>query len=232
MKKLKVKRYQEGGAADSDYDEIGAIARGLSGVEAKKYGIASGAEFKAPEPSDAKEEDLSPKNFKQAFAEARRGGDKTFMWRGKKYTTEMAEPVRRLGAKETPNESAAESARLRRVPQASKEEMERRARMERQQALETSSPETALIGGPSLRAVHGAAKALAAKEGAKGVARRIEPHLGDMKDITPRAAQIGKEPLKLGREPLKIGMKKGGLASASKRADGMAQRGKTRGRIC
>ena len=230
MKKLKVKRYQEGGAADSDYDEIGAIARGLSGVEARKYGIASGAKFEAPEPSDAKEADLSPKNFKQAFAEARRGGEKTFMWRGKKYTTEMAEPVRRLGAKETPSESTAESAR--KVPQASKEEMERRARMERQQALETSSPETALIGGPSLRAVHSAAKALAAKEGAKGVARRIEPHLGGMKDITPRAAQIGREPLKLGREPLKLGMKKGGAVSASKRADGIAQRGKTKGRIC
>jgi hypothetical protein len=53
-----------------------------------------------------------------------------------------------------------------------------------------------------------------------------------MKDITPRAKQIGKEPLKIGREPLKLGMKKGGVVSASKRADGIAQRGKTRGRIC
>jgi hypothetical protein len=170
-----------------------------------------------------------PQTFKQAFASARRGGDKTFTWQGKKYTTELASDTKRKSA---PDESAAETARLRRVPQASKEEMDRRSRMEREQALETSSPETALIGGPSLRAVHGAAKALAAKEGAKNLARRIEPSFSAMKDITPRAKQIGKEPLKIGREPLKLGMKKGGVVSASKRADGIAQRGKTRGRIC
>jgi hypothetical protein len=46
---------------------------------------------------------------------------------------------------------------------------------------------------------------------------------------------------KLGREPLKLGMKKGGsvkkmasggkVSSASKRADGCAMRGKTKGRM-
>ena len=30
--------------------------------------------------------------FKEAFREARKAGDKTFMWNGKKYTTEMAKP--------------------------------------------------------------------------------------------------------------------------------------------
>jgi len=171
------------------------------------------------------------KTFKQAFADARREGGKNFTWRGKKYSTELAAPTRRLGAKEKADESASDTARGR-VPQASKEEMERRSRMEREQALETSSPETALIGGPGLRAVQSAAKALAMKEGAKGAARRMEPSFGAMKDITPRAAQIGREPLKIGREPLKLGMKKGGAVSASSRADGIAQRGKTKGRIC
>ena len=32
------------------------------------------------------------KSFKEAFAEARRMGDGTFMWNGKKYTTELAKP--------------------------------------------------------------------------------------------------------------------------------------------
>jgi len=31
-------------------------------------------------------------NFKQAFADARRMGKDTFMWNGKKYTTELAKP--------------------------------------------------------------------------------------------------------------------------------------------
>jgi hypothetical protein len=47
------------------------------------------------------------KTFKQAFAEARKAGDKTFMFNGKKYTTEMkgekkAEPAKEEAAKEEP----------------------------------------------------------------------------------------------------------------------------------
>jgi hypothetical protein len=120
------------------------------------------------------------------------------------------------------------------------EEKQRQARMAKEQALETVSPETALIGGGGLRAMkmlaEGLAARQAAKEAAKTMGRRME------KDITPRPPQLTNEPLKIGREPLKLGMKKGGavkkmasggsVSSASKRADGIAQRGKTRGRIC
>lgn len=35
-----------------------------------------------------------PSSFKDAFASARKGGAKTFEWKGKKYTTEMAAPKR------------------------------------------------------------------------------------------------------------------------------------------
>jgi hypothetical protein len=31
-------------------------------------------------------------SFKEAFASARKGGDKSFEWQGKKYTTELAKP--------------------------------------------------------------------------------------------------------------------------------------------
>jgi hypothetical protein len=42
---------------------------------------------------DSYEEDAPKKmSFKDAFAEARKGGGKTFEWQGKKYTTEMAKP--------------------------------------------------------------------------------------------------------------------------------------------
>jgi hypothetical protein len=40
------------------------------------------------EPEKAEPE--KPKSFKEAFAEARSAGDKTFTWNGKKYTTEVA----------------------------------------------------------------------------------------------------------------------------------------------
>lgn len=172
------------------------------------------------------------KTFKQAFADARREGGKTFTWRGKKYTTELAGAQR--SKRETPDESAAETARLTRAAA---------VRPPQEPGLETVSPESYFIGGPSLRAVKGAAEALAARQGAKAVSKRIEPHLSEMKDITPRATKrIGREPLKIGQEPLKLGMKKGGsvqkyasggkVSSASKRADGIATKGKTRGRIC
>lgn len=43
--------------------------------------------------SGSYEEDAPKKmSFKQAFASARKGGEKTFEWNGKKYTTELAKP--------------------------------------------------------------------------------------------------------------------------------------------
>ena len=50
-------------------------------------------EKRAAAPSPKKAEDAKPKNFSQAFAAARRSGDKTFMFGGKKYTTELARPA-------------------------------------------------------------------------------------------------------------------------------------------
>jgi hypothetical protein len=268
--KRKVKRYAEGGDMVEDYStllkrgseraddtEYEGNASGMKGVEAKKYGIASGARQYEPEPSGAVEEDLSPKNFKAAFAEARRSGDKNFTYQGKKYTTELAQPKSK--SKPDEDETAAErrmsaigdkwredKKSKQTVPAATKEEMDRRKKMEKDQALETVSPEMAIIGGPSLRAVKGAAEALvarqAAKEAGKQMGKRVEPTLRPMRDITPGPDQIGMGARRIGNEPLKIGMKKGGAvkkmasggktSSASSRGDGIAQRGKTRGRMC
>lgn len=70
-------RYDEGGEVEMEEGSGG-------------YGALS-----EPEPAAEK-----PKSFKEAFAEARAAGDKTFMFGGKKYTTEIAggkrsEPVGR-----------------------------------------------------------------------------------------------------------------------------------------
>jgi hypothetical protein len=205
-------------------DDADSDSAYMSSGRAPNIGYGGGKE--SSEESD-KSEELTAKTFKQAFAAARRSGDKTFEFGGKKYTTALAKP--KASKSSAPDESA-------KVPQASKEEMERRSRMEREQALETSSPESALIGGGSLRALKTLAERLAGKQAVKAMGRRME------KDITPRPPQLTNEPLKIGRESLKLGMKKGGavkkyssggsVSSASKRADGIAQKGKTRGRIC
>ena len=82
-------------------------------------------------------------------------------------------------------------------------------------------------GGAALKALQIAGKKLAGKLGSR------------LKTYTPSEYEAMTP--KLGRESLKLGMKKGGsvkkmasggkVSSASKRADGCAIKGKTRGRI-
>jgi hypothetical protein len=103
----------------------------------------------------------APKNFRQAFAEARKAGDKTFTWNGKKYTTELAKPA-----------SAAPKAEP--------------AKAEPAKATPPSRP-------------------------------RISQARGSMKEKM--------------REMGVTRYKSGGSVSASKRADGCAVRGKTRGKM-
>ncbi len=108
------------------------------------------------------------------------------------------------------------------IPQ---EEKDRRAELEKKQALINVSPEDYL---PGVGMVKGLLK--------KGLTRLMKP---GMKTYTP--AEFEAMTPKLGRENLKLGMKKGGsvkkmasggkVSSASKRADGCAIKGKTRGRI-
>ena len=67
--------------------------------------MKKGRRFNGEEGSDVTEKEEKPdldrrgevgeapkKSFADSFASARRSGDKTFMWRGKEYTTEMAKP--------------------------------------------------------------------------------------------------------------------------------------------
>ena len=216
----------------------------------------SGRNMKSPEVAKAAEDrgdsSYAPKSRMSAADIGFTGGDEgpTLAEKKAQRDAERREVQRRAAARQkakasAPDESSAETARIKRqASEASKasydEEKQRQARMAKEQALETVSPESGLIGGFGLRAMkllaEGLAGRQAAKEAAKTMGKRME------KDITPRPPQLTNEPLKIGREPLKLGMKKGGavkkmasggtVSSASKRADGIAQRGKTRGRIC
>lgn len=120
---------------------------------------------------------LSP--FGLAFDEARKLGKKTFEFKGKKYTTEMAKP-----------KAKADTSRANEVPPGPKQKMEGKT--------------------------------------ASGVAREARGIKSG------RAGAMGRDPSRYGKPVTldELGFKKGGsVSSASKRADGIAMKGKTRGKM-
>ena len=153
-----------------------------------------------------------PLTFGQAFKAARKAGDGTFTWRGKKYTTELASEKKKpqpekevdpdflLGEKGNPLGEGVRAGRSKLDP--------------------TTGRATTLAKGPT--------RTMRADE-FTGRARKVpEEYLSD-----------NKYPTMMRRESPAFNMKRGGAVkkysgggSASKRADGIAQRGKTRGKMC
>ena len=86
------KRYNDGGLPDYER-EPDLEDKGLQGAAVAQYKVDKGMN---PNIDD----DMT---FGNAFAMARKSGDKTFEWRGKKYTTEMAseKPKASVKSKET-----------------------------------------------------------------------------------------------------------------------------------
>lgn len=203
MKKIKTKRYQEGMSVEGDYESSDDY-KNLMGAAAREK---ADAEKSATPAAPAK-----ATSFGDAFKSARGRGDKTFEYMGKKYTTEMA------GGKKAPA------------------------------AASTPAPaRSRMTGGKSGDADRDIGSSV--RSSSYGEAARSARTLGDvMKEDLERSAAIrsGKEKTlgtrfqegmrKFGRalatgQP-QGGMKKGGMVgSASKRADGCAQRGKTRGKM-
>ncbi len=212
--KRKVKRYAEGELVDGD-----DIPMDESPNRAMK-------DYMTNPPEDREGGYTSPRrvSFGEAFSEARRAGNRTFMYGGKRYTTEMASEKKRVRATApTADESAAETSRLAR------------------QAKMTESSKGRDASSAALLAIPAAAAAAAGmrrgiKEGSRRT--RIEPTLGSrvrMQEIDPfdqmaMDRMTGEGGRKKGGHIKTKKMAKGG--SASSRADGIAQRGKTKGRMC
>ena len=135
---------------------------------------------------------------------------------------EVKKTVTRVSAPKPISKPTTKPSSLPAMPQ---EEKDRLAKLEKKQALIDVSPEDYI---PGIGMVKGVLK--------KGLTRLMKPR---MKTYSP--AEFEAMTPKLGRENLKLGMKKGGavkkmasggkVSSASKRADGCAVKGKTRGRI-
>jgi hypothetical protein len=154
----------------------------------------------------AAEEAPKKETFGQAFKAARGRGDKTFEFMGKKYTTEMAG-----GAKST---SAVKSA-----PAAKSESSTAKSAPTTRQGRRVAQIEEAL-SNPA-----GDYKS----SGTYGEAAKSSRTLGDLFRGSARHARTGATYKKGGK--VKKYASGGSVSSASKRADGCAQRGKTKGKM-
>lgn len=84
MATQKKRKFADGGVMPEDLSAANAEQDPIAALNARK-GWTGSEEPAAPAP--APERKMS---FKEAFAQARKGGGKTFEWNGKKYTTDMA----------------------------------------------------------------------------------------------------------------------------------------------
>ena len=207
----------------------------------KRYNGEEGSEVGADRPDDAaKDEGLesvlkgtkssTPTTFKEAFAQARREGKDKFTFNGKSYTTEMAgskpatsKPSGRETAEENlskrrPTDLASSKARHEGMKTAGeRSQRESDAEKARESRLGSSilardrlgNEPDAYIVNRRRRAAEEAAKEMPTPSRTFGAGAMSAKGLGGMS-----------------------GFAKGGkVGSASKRADGIAMRGKTRGRM-
>jgi hypothetical protein len=89
MMKRRLRKFENGGVTSDDLEKANAS-------EDPIYTLNKLKGFTDTDDSGSSQSTASPApksmSFKEAFASARKGGGKTFEWRGKKYTTELAKP--------------------------------------------------------------------------------------------------------------------------------------------
>jgi hypothetical protein len=160
---------------------------------------------------------MATSEFGKAFREARASGDKTFTFNGKKYTTEMApEEQKSLGGKPKLDEYVPRDSDTRKG-----EIMRSKNAVPRDSFAKKSR-----IAERAMR------EANAAPAGSEYTS--TEDFMG-MKDMASKSDYVNDE--KMGG--VRGGYKRGGAVkkmasggSASSRADGIATKGKTRGKMC
>jgi hypothetical protein len=225
--KKKVKRFQEGGFSAEQEEWLG-------GADRTDPYILARMRKAVPDRPQAKEsfesatgqnknisDDVRERAMRSVMADDSPAG-KT----GYGEQNELPAPVKKSITKTT-------VAVTKPVPKETAQEYkDRMKKLTAKQGLERVEPE-AIIPGPRMIAS-------LLKSGAKllGKDKLREYTMDEFERMTPK---LGREALKLTREPAKLGMKKGGsvkkmasggkVSSASKRGDGCAIRGKTKGRM-
>ena len=213
---------------DEAYDNMRRRAKELSeGVAAKAEGERSASEDREKIMGGTR-----PSSFREAFAEARKAGKDKFTFNGKSYTTEMAgsKPAAPKPTASKPAETKAESASLEvrasRLPSSNKP---REA-----SGILSSLKEGVTRGGYEF----GQEKESPKRSTSEKKPRSTERPEGFLSSFSKAITSGGREFTGSGHE---FGKKHGGkvhkyakggsVGSASKRADGIAQRGKTRGKM-
>jgi hypothetical protein len=179
------------------------------------------------EGGDVYSKPLAKASFKEAFAEARAAGDKTFEYMGKKYTTELAGSKKKsddtkYGEDKEMVRKAYQTAGEMRKPKV--DEAKRQADMVKsEKGVERLAPELDVL--PVGKVVAGGAAAAAALKGASSLIKRGMTK----KEASKKAGAESSGAMKGDVRGDELRYKAGGkVGSASKRADGCAIRGKTR----
>ena len=153
--------------------------------------------------------DASGSTFKEAFKEAREDGKKTFEWNGTKYTTELEAPKSKAKAEESKSES--------------KEEPAKEDKRNRGTAGALGAAAVGLGGAALLSGMKRSEQQRKDRELSKG--KEDRSMRSPIRNISPEEAAFENEGGRF--------YKKGGKvkSSASSRGDGIAMRGKTKGRM-
>lgn len=153
--------------------------------------------------------------FGKAFRAAREAGDKEFEFGGKKYNTKMKDE---------------DSAPAKKAPTELEKKREMAAYLDN--AKQTAGSGTSDLAKSKIKeASESATRSLETaqkEESTKNYKPRYTPPASASK--TTEGATYNKKPYM--PEEVDMSYKKGGSVSASRRADGIAQRGKTRGKMC
>jgi hypothetical protein len=197
------KRYEEGGEVEE-------------GERAKEY-VASKAE-------------TAPSTFREAFAQARKAGQERFTFNGKSYTTEMAgsKPAAPKPAASKPTaktESASLEVRASRLPRSTDDDSSSVFAPRAKEAVEKVKER--LTSGREFSSKPAESKTSRSEEDSSVFAPGARELMGRLKTRLTSGHEFGK---KHGGKVHKYA-KGGSVGSASKRADGIAMRGKTRGKM-
>lgn len=219
--KRKGRRFDEGGytedseaLADEDYGDNTTREERLAMVRSPRA-KASEPEEAPSKPAAEESKGSGKQSFKEAFAEARKGGGKTFEWNGKKYTTELAKapskapmgagagrggaggPSAQQSASRFKSETAGAGRGGQGGPTADELDREAFARAEKRVFTKPSAEDTQkgleiMAGGPGIKAVAAAAKGLAnrAPAAANKLREYVQPQLAaPTKRLTGPAAK-------------------------------------------
>ena len=203
---------------------------------------------------DRSEDKPTKQSFGQAFTQARRAGDKTFEYNGKRYTTEMGD---KKDSRSSKYDDVVKGSDL------GSQDFSSKSSAKKEDKTPSSAVPVALAGAGTAAALakmamnkrgEGKKDSLADRVKAREGRSQSGSTVGKMPgsslndpysmtlggDLDPRSTLRGNK--RMGMDSGGTEFKRGGkiqkmssggkTGSASKRADGIAQKGKTRGRIC